>query len=322
MELQSKIIGCGSYLPSHIITNQELSSFVDTSDEWIQTRTGICQRHMASSEELTSDIALKACQDALQNAGLGPEDIDLLICATTTPDRTFPATATTVQAKLGMNQGFAFDVQAVCSGFVYGLSIADLYLKGKKARRALLVGAEIFSRLLDWKDRTTCVLFGDGAGAVVLEAVPFHPQGSGVLGTYLHSDGQYESLLCTSGGPSLNQLAGHVQMKGIEVFRHAVEKLSASIEEALAAHHMTSEDVDWLVPHQANQRIIDAVASRLNFPSEKIISTVALHANTSAASIPLALSHGVKRGLIKTGDMVLINALGAGFTWGSALIRW
>jgi 3-oxoacyl-[acyl-carrier-protein] synthase-3 len=324
MVTRARVVGCGAYLPRQIVTNAELAGRLRTSDEWIAQRTGIRQRHIAAEGELTSDLATAASQAALKHAGLSAEDIDLLILATTTPDHTFPATATQVQAKIGMTRGAAFDIQAVCSGFVYALATADNFIKAGQAKTALVIGAETFSRILDWNDRGTCVLFGDGAGAVVLRAA--EGQGTlddrGVLTTHLFSDGRYYKLLYVDGGPSATRTTGHVQMEGREVFRHAVVKMGEAVDAAIAAVGITGQDLDWLVPHQANLRIIDSMGQRLHLPASKVVVTVDKHANTSAASIPLALAQAVGDGRIQPGHLVLLEAMGGGFTWGSALIRW
>jgi len=329
MALRSQIVGCGAYLPRRVVTNAELSERVDTTDEWIVQRTGIRQRHVAADGEKTSDLALEAARSALASASIAPAELDLIVLATTTPDNTFPATATRVQAGLGMTGGAAFDIQAVCAGFVYALAVADNFVKAGQARTALVIGAETFSRILDWKDRGTCVLFGDGAGAVVLRATPVPDgkgaesgQGRGILSTHLHSDGRTYDLLYVDGGPSSNQQVGHVRMNGQEVFRHAVGKLAAVVDEALAANGLTPAQIDWLVPHQANQRIIDGMARKLHLGPEKVVSTVARHANTSAASIPLALAEAAGDGRIKPGQVVLMEAIGGGLTWGACLARW
>ena len=321
---RSVVVGCGSYLPAKIVTNDELARTVETSDAWIRERTGIRQRHIAAKDEKTSDLALNAARAALANAGMRAADIDLIVLATTTPDSTFPATAARVQAALGMTHGAAFDVQAVCAGFVYALGIADNFLKLGQARAALVIGAETFSRLLDWNDRSTSVLFGDGAGAVVLRAerAADGAGARGILSTHLHSDGRFYNLLYVDGGPSTTGTTGHVRMSGPEVFRHAVVKLAEVVDEALAANGLTAADIDWLVPHQANKRIIDGTAKKLGLPESKIILTVAEHANTSAASIPLALATGCADGRIKPGHLVLIEAIGGGLSWGSSIIRW
>jgi 3-oxoacyl-[acyl-carrier-protein] synthase-3 len=324
MTTRSRVLSAGSYLPANIVTNADLAGKVETSDEWIQQRTGIRQRHIAAEGELTSDLALKAAEQALANAGLTGADLDCIVLGTTTPDHTFPATATKVQQRLGMHHGFALDVQAVCSGFVYALAIADNFLRLGQAKRALVIGAETFSRILDWQDRNTCVLFGDGAGAVILEAYSGKGDNSdqGVLTTHLFSDGRHYDKLYVNGGPSATQTTGTVRMEGKEVFRHAVANLAASIDTAIAAVGIAPEDVDWLVPHQANLRIIHSMGQKLKLPPEKVVVTVDRHANTSAASIPLALAEAVNDGRIQRGDLILMEAMGGGFTWGSALIRW
>jgi 3-oxoacyl-[acyl-carrier-protein] synthase-3 len=312
----------GAYLPAHILTNEELAKTVDTSDEWIVQRTGIRQRHIAAEGENTSDLAAAAGRRAMENAGLEIGDIDLIICATTTPDMTFPATAAIVQQKLGMHHGAAFDIQAVCSGFVYAVGTADSFLKNGMGKRALVIGAETASRLLDWNDRTTCVLFGDGAGAVVMEmGKPSEPE-RGVLATALRSDGHFWNKLYTDGGPSSTQSMGHVRMEGKEVFKHAVGMITDVVYKVLEDTGHTIEDLDWFVPHQANKRIIDGAGVKLGLPPEKVVITVDRHANTSAASVPLALNTAVADGRIKRGDLVMIEAMGGGFTWGASLIRW
>ena len=319
MVRRSRIAGWGAYLPERILTNDELARRVDTSDEWIRQRTGIHQRHIAADGEFTSHLAFRAAERALASARTTPTDIDLLVLATSTPDSTFPATAARVQAMLGMTRGAAFDVQAVCSGFVFALAIADNFLKTGQAQSALVVGAETFSRILDWDDRGTCVLFGDGGGAVLLRA----EEGErGILSTHIYSDGRHYEQLVVDGGPSTTGTVGHVRMHGREVFRHAVVNMAEAIDAALAANRLAPADIDWLVPHQANQRIIDSMADRLHLPYEKVVSTVDRHANTSAASIPLALAEAAEDGRIQPGHLVLIEAMGGGFTWGSALIRW
>ena len=323
--LISRVVGCGSYLPERVLTNDDLSKLVDTSDEWITARSGIKKRHIAGEGELTSDLAYEAAVRALQYAGMTADQIDIIILGTTTPDNTFPSTAAGIQARLGITQGFAFDVQAVCSGFVFALATADNFLRLGQARTALVIGAETFSRLLDWEDRTTCVLFGDGAGAIVLraeEAEGGWTDNKGVLSTHLHSDGRHKELLYVDGGPSSTKTVGHVRMEGKEVFRHAVTNLASVVSEALDAHGFTPNDIDWVVPHQANKRILDGTARKLKLPPEKFVVTVDQHANTSAASIPLALDVAVKDGRIKSGDLVLLEAMGGGFTWGASLIRW
>jgi len=324
MARRTFVTGCGSYLPARVLTNDELAKRVDTSDEWIRQRTGIRQRHIAAEGELTSDLGLSAARAALRAAELDAEDIDLVVCATTTPDETFPATATRIQAELGMTRGAAFDVQAVCSGFVYALAVADNFIRLDQARRAVVIGAETFSRILDWDDRSTCVLFGDGAGAVVLEAGAGEgtPRDRGILSTHIYSDGRHHDALYVDGGPSSTGTAGHVRMEGREVFRHAVVRMAEAIDAALEANGLTPGDIDWLVPHQANLRIIEAMARRLNLPDDRVVITVDRHANTSAASIPLALAEAVGDRRIQSGDLLLLEAMGGGFAWGSALIRW
>jgi 3-oxoacyl-[acyl-carrier-protein] synthase-3 len=318
------MVGCGAALPSQKVSNHELAQRVDTSDEWIVQRTGIRSRHIAAEGETTSDLALAAAQAALAHAGVAAERIDLIVLATTTPDHTFPATAVQVQARLGITRGIAFDVQAVCSGFVYALAIADNFLRLGQATCALVIGADTFSRILDWEDRTTCVLFGDGAGAVVLEASDGDGtvNDRGVLSTHLHADGRHYESLWVDGGPSATKTTGFVRMNGQEVFRHAVTRLSEAANEALAANGIGPEQLDWLVPHQANLRIIESTARKLKLPPGKAVITVDHHGNTSAASIPLALTEAVTDGRIKRGELLLMEAMGGGFTWGSALVRW
>ncbi len=321
MILTSVVRGIGSCLPDRIVTNDELARSMDTSDEWIVQRTGIKQRHIAGDNEKTSDLAVKAAERALAHAGLAAADIDLIIVATATPDETFPATATRVQDRLGITHGVAFDLQAVCSGFVFALTTADKFLRSGSHKRALVIGAETFSRILDWEDRTTCVLFGDGAGAIVLEATD-NPQGRGILTTHLRSDGRHHDKLYVDGGPSSTKTVGHLRMEGKEVFRHAVGMITDVIKDAYAATGLSSDDLDWFVPHQANRRIIDASAQKLGIAPEKVVTTVDRHGNTSAASIPLALDVAVKDGRIQPGQLVMLEAMGGGFTWGSALLRW
>ena len=323
MNLRSQVAGCGAYLPERIVTNLELADRLDTSDEWIRQRTGIAERRIAARGELTSDLAVRAGEKALANAGVSAGDLDLLIVATATPDNTFPATATKVQARLGMFRGAAFDVQAVCAGFIFALSVADNALRLGQARIALVIGAETFSRILDWDDRGTCVLFGDGAGALVLKAVSASSSGGRfVLSNHLHSDGRQYDILYVDGGPSSTRSTGLLRMQGRDVFRQAVQHLSEVIDEALHANHMTAADIDWLVPHQANSRIIDGMGRKLGLSPEKIVMTIERHANTSAASIPLALEAGVNDGRIKPGHLVLMEALGGGLSWGASLVRW
>ena len=321
---RSVIAGIGSYLPARVMTNAELAAKVDTSDEWIVQRTGIRQRHIAGEGETTSMLATKAAENALADAGLAAADIDLIVLGTATPDYTFPSVATQVQHNLGITHGVAFDVAAVCSGFLFALSTADKFLTSGSHQRALVIGAETFSRILDWEDRGTCVLFGDGAGAVVLERQT--GQGTvedrGVLTSHLRSDGKHRDKLYVDGGPSLGQSVGHLRMEGREVFKHAVGMITDVIEDAYAATGTSSADLDWFVPHQANERIINASADKLKIPREKVVVTVDRHGNTSAASIPLALDVAVKDGRIKKGDLVMLEAMGGGFTWGSSLVRW
>lgn len=323
MLARSQIVGCGAYLPERIVTNIELAARLDTSDEWIRQRTGIGERRIAAKGELTSDLAVRAALRALADAGMSGSDVDLIVLATATPDNTFPATAAKVQAQLGMNHGAAFDVQAVCAGFIFALGIADNALRLGQARTALVIGAETFSRILDWEDRGTCVLFGDGAGALVLKVVPDPgPHGRGVLSTHLHSDGRQYDILYVDGGPSSTRHSGRLRMEGREVFRQAVQHLSEVVDEALAANGFTAADIDWLVPHQANSRIIDGVARKLGLAAGKIVSTIDRHANTSAASIPLALATAVADGRIRPGHLVLLEALGGGLSWGASMLRW
>ncbi len=321
--VRSVLTGAGSYLPTRIMTNAELSERVDTSDEWIQARTGIRQRHIAAEGQLTSDLALAAAKAALADAGLEGSDLDMIVMATSTPDQTFPATATKVQAALGMTGGAAFDLQAVCSGFVFALATADNFIKAGQAKRILVIGAETFSRILDWEDRGTCVLFGDGAGAMVFEAREGNGTNAdtGILATHLRSDGRQHDLLYVDGGPSSTQTTGHLRMNGREVFRHAVTNIAEAVTAALDETGLTAQDIDWFVPHQANQRILDGTAKKLGISADKVISTVGIHGNTSAASVPLA--YGVARadGRIKSGDLVLMEAMGGGLTWGSTLVR-
>jgi len=323
MTPRSQIVGCGAYLPERIITNHELASRLDTSDEWIRQRTGIGERRIAAPGELTSDLAVCAAERALSSAGMSGSDLDLLVVATATPDNTFPATATKVQARLGMKRGAAFDVQAVCAGFIFALSVADNALRLGQARTALVIGAETFSRILDWADRSTCVLFGDGAGALVLRAVPAAaPGGRFILSNHLHSDGRQYDILYVDGGPSSTRHTGFLRMEGREVFRMAVERLSSVVDEALTTNGLTVADIDWLVPHQANSRIIDGMGKKLGLSTNKVVGTIAHHANTSAASIPLAIHTAVEDGRIQPGHLVLMEALGGGLSWGASLVRW
>jgi len=322
--LRSVVLGCGSALPDGVVTNEELAHTVDTSDEWIQQRTGIRERRIAAPGQYTSTLGIAASRIALADAGVKPADIDLVVLGTATPDQTFPATAVTIQAELGITNGAAFDLQAVCSGFVYGVATADAYLRTGLARRALVVGAETFSRIIDWEDRTTCVLFADGAGAIVLEAREGAgtAQDRGVLASKLRADGRHRDKLFVDGGPSSTGTVGHLRMQGREVFKHAVSMITDVIEDVFRQTGFTAEDVDWFIPHQANRRIIDASARKLGIADEKVVITVDRHGNTSAASIPLALDVAVRDGRIKRGDLVLFEAMGGGFTWGATLIRW
>ena len=322
--VRSLIAGVGAYLPATILTNTDLAARVDTSDAWIVERTGIHRRHVARPGETTSDLALKSAQAALVDAGLDADAIDLVVVATTTPDETFPAVATTIQARLGMTRGAAFDVQAVCSGFIFAIAIADNFIRLGQAKNVLVIGAETMSRLMDWSDRATCVLFGDGAGALVLQAGEGKGDSTdrGVLNTLIYSDGRLHDLLYVDGGPSTTQTTGHLRMQGRDVFRHAVVNTVAAIEAAAKASGVAVSDIDWIVPHQANQRILDATARRLGIPSERVISTISEHGNTSAASVPLALDVAASDGRIGPGDLVLMEAMGGGFTWGASLVRW
>lgn len=324
MVTRAVITGWGAYLPARVVTNDELAQQVDTSDAWIRERTGICQRHIAAEGELTSDLAAAAGRKALARAGLQAEDIDLIIVATSTPDDTLPATAVKVQHKLGNTHGAAYDLNAVCSGFLYALTNADAFIASGKAKNALVIGAETFSRIINWEDRGTCILFGDGAGAAVLQAREGNgtTDDRGVLFTEIRSDGQYAPLLGTDGGVSSTRTAGFLFMQGKEVFRHAVSKMAESVEFSLRQTGLSLDDIDWLVPHQANMRILHSTAKRLNIPDERVILTVDKHANTSAASIPLALSIAADEGKFSPGDLIAAPALGAGLTWGSCLIRW
>jgi 3-oxoacyl-[acyl-carrier-protein] synthase-3 len=323
--MRSVVLGAGGYLPDKILTNDDLAAIVDTSDEWIQQRTGIRQRHIAAEGELTSDLAVNAARRALAVAQLGADEIDLIVMATATPDNTFPAAAVTVQEKLGIVRGAAYDVQAVCSGFVFGLTTADAMLRAGHGNRALVIGAETFSRILDWTDRSTCVLFGDGAGAIVLARDDSQPGGNGdrgLLSAHIRSDGRFKEKLYVDGGPSSTQTVGHLRMEGREVYKHAVAKIGDVIEQAFAATGFSPSDIDWFVPHQANVRIIDSTAKKYGIPYDKVIRTVDRHGNTSAASIPLALAEASADGRIKEGDLLLLESMGGGFTWGSAILRW
>ena len=320
---RSQIIGFGSYLPKNIVTNDDLARKIDTSDEWIRKRTGITQRHIAAEGELTSDIAEHAARAALDNAGVSSDEIDLIVLATATPDNTFPATAARVQSKLGIRHGAAFDVQAVCAGYVYALATADNMIRLGQAETALVIGAEVFSRILDWEDRGTCVLFGDGSGATVLRGSEGagSNQDRGILSTHIYSDGEYYDMLYVDGGPSTTGTSGYLRMEGTEVFRHAVQRMSEVVETALETNGLKINDVDWLIPHQANKRIMDSIAKKLSFPAEKIVVTVDKQANTSAATIPLALAQAASDGRLKKGNLIALSALGGGFSWGSALFR-
>ena len=323
--LRSVVLGAGGYLPEKVLTNNDLAQMVDTSDEWIQQRTGIRERHIAADGELTSDLAVMAARRALAHAGIAADEIDMIIMATATPDNTFPAAAVTVQEKLGITRGAAYDVQAVCSGFVYGLTTADAMLRAGHGTKALVIGAETFSRILDWTDRSTCVLFGDGAGAVVLARDETQTGGwsdRGLLTAHLRSDGRYKEKLYVDGGPSSTGTVGHLRMEGREVYKHAVSKIGDVIVDAFAATGFAPADIDWFVPHQANVRIIDSTARKFGIPYDKVIRTVDRHGNTSAASIPLALAEASADGRIKRGDLLLLEAMGGGFTWGSAILRW
>jgi 3-oxoacyl-[acyl-carrier-protein] synthase III len=324
VSLRSVVLGCGSYLPQQILTNAELASRIDTSDEWIVQRTGIRERHIAADDEFTSHLAIKAATAALADAGIDAQAIDLIVLATSTPDNTFPATAVAVQSGLGITRGAAFDLQAVCSGFVFALATADNFLRSGAFKRALVIGAETFSRILDWNDRGTCVLFGDGAGAVVLEVQeqPGQTSDRGILTTHLRSDGRHKAKLFVDGGPGSTRTVGHLRMEGREVFKHAVGMITDVIVDAFNATGLSADDITWFIPHQANKRIIDASAHKLHIAPQKVVLTVDLHGNTSAASIPLALNVAVKDGRVKKGDLVLFEAMGGGFTWGSALVRW
>lgn len=322
--IRSVIRGVGAYLPKRVMTNNDLALLVDTTDEWIKERTGIEQRHIADDGELTSDLGIAASRQALVRSGIDPTDIDLIICATATPDRTFPATAVKIQAGLGITKGAAFDVQAVCSGFIYALNVADNFIKTGQSKRVLVVGAETFSRILDWKDRGTCVLFGDGAGAVVLEAQSQvgTREDRGILATRIRSDGRFEDLLYVDGGPGSTKTTGQLRMNGREVFRHAVQKISSVIEETLVTTGYAPAEIDLYVPHQANKRILDGIGKKLGIPPNKVVITLAKHGNTSAASVPLALNQAFEDHRLREGGLVLMEAMGGGFTWGAVLARW
>ncbi len=322
--IRSVIRGVGAHLPRRVVTNADMAKIVDTTDEWIVERSGIRQRHIAGDDETTSSLGIAAAHQALIRAGIDPIDIDLVICATATPDKTFPATAVKIQHGLGVTKGAAFDIQAVCSGFVFAMTVADNFLKTGQFKRAVVVGAETFSRILDWTDRSTCVLFGDGAGAVVLEAQPQHGtrEDRGILATRIRSDGRYEDLLYVDGGPGSTKTVGHLRMNGREVFRHAVQKISGVIEETLVMTGYAADEIDLFVPHQANARILDGIAKKLNVDPAKIVKTLEKHGNTSAASIPLALNSAFEAHRVKEGSLVLMEAMGGGFTWGAVLVRW
>ena len=317
---QSILRGVGSYLPEKILTNSDLEETIDTTDEWIKERTGISQRHVAAQNEYTSDLAVIAAKSALSNAEMSTQDIDLIIVATTTPDYTFPSTATIVQKKLGIKHGAAFDIQAVCSGFIYGMSIADSMIKSGSAKNVLLIGAETFSRILDWNDRSTCVLFGDGAGAFILSSDDVTD--FGILNTLIRSNGEHRELLYVDGGPSKSENVGKLRMIGNQVFKHAVKDIASIMNECADSYGVAISDIDWFVPHQANQRILNGVAKRLCLNDEQVISTVSIHANTSAASVPLAMDFAIKDGRIKRGDLLMLEAFGGGFTWGASLLRY
>lgn len=321
MPFKSKLVGCGAYLPERVITNKELSRTLDTSDEWIRQRTGISERRIAAKNEFTSDLAVKAAKVALSHAGVCASQIDLIVLATATPDKTFPATATRVQAELGITRGAAFDIQAVCTGFIYALNVADNFIRVGQASNALVIGAETISRILDWKDRRTSVLFGDGAGAVILRSIPDSEFG-GILSSQIRSDGRHQNLLHVDGGPSSTMTVGHLRMEGKEVFRHAVTNMSNILRDILEENQLQPEHLDWLIPHQANRRILESTAKKIGLPLTKVVVTLDRHANTSAASIPLALTEAVSDGRVKSGDLLAFEAMGGGFTWGASLVRW
>lgn len=318
--MRSVIIGSGSYLPKKIITNEDLSKLVDTTDEWIFSRTGIKQRHVVSEEETTSDLAFEAAKEAIKSANINASEIDLIIVCTTTPDLSFPSTAVIVQSKLGLKNIPAFDLQAVCSGFIYGLKAADSFIKANSYKTILLIGAESMSKLVDWNDRNTCILFGDGAGAVILRAQD--TDSYGIINCNIHADGDLKSILYTDGGISSNQQTGFARMLGKEVFKAAVERMSGSVKQLIEENNLSKEEIDWIIPHQANARIIEAISTRLEFPIEKMVVTLKDQANTSAATIGLALDHQIKAGKIKSGDLIIMTALGAGLTWGGCLLKW
>ena len=319
MDYSSYISGCGSYLPKKILTNKDLSKKLDTSDEWIKSRTGIRQRHIADKNQLNSDLGYEAAKKAIINAKIKISDIDLIIVATSTPDHTFPSTATKVQAKLGIKKGFAFDIQAACSGFIYAMSVADNYILNNQATNALVIGSEIFSRILDWNDRSTCVLFGDGAGAIVLSK---KKRNSGIISTELYSDGRFYDLLYVDGGVASNQKAGQIKMKGREVFRHAVEKLSECIKLSLKKNNLKKDNIDWIIPHQANKRIMDMTAKKLDISKNKVLITVDRYANTSSASIPLTLDYALSKKIVKRGQIIVFEAIGGGLTWGCSILKY
>ena len=320
MYFSSYILGCGSYLPKKILTNNDLSKKLDTTDEWIKTRTGINQRYIADKKQLNSDLAFEAAKKAIKNSKIKTSDIDLIILATSTPDHTFPSTATKIQGKLGIKKGFAFDIQAACSGFIYAMSVADNFLLNNQASNALVIGSEIFSRILDWNDRSTCILFGDGAGAIVLSKNK--KMNSGIISTELYSDGRFYDLLYVNGGVAFNQKAGHIKMKGKEVFKHAVKKLVSSIQFSLKKNKLKKEDIDWIIPHQANKRIMDMIAIKLGIPKSKLLVTVDQYANTSSASIPLTLDYALSKKIIKRGQIIVFEAIGGGLTWGCSILKY
>ena len=320
MRFSSYILGCGGYVPKKILTNNDLSKKLNTTDEWIKTRTGINQRHIADKKQLNSDLGLEAAKKAIKNSKIKISDIDLIIVATSTPDHTFPSTAARIQGKLGIIKGFAFDIQAACSGFIYAMSVADNFLSNNQASNALIIGSEIFSRILDWNDRSTCVLFGDGAGAIVLTKK--NKKNSGIISTELYSDGRFYDLLYVNGGVASNQKAGHIIMKGKEVFKHAVKKIVSSIQFNLKKNKLKKEDIDWVIPHQANKRIMDMSANKLGIPKNKILMTVDKYANTSSASIPLTLDYALSQKIIKRGQIIVLEAIGGGLTWGCSILKY
>jgi len=320
MHFSSYILGCGSYLPKKILTNNDLSKKLDTSDEWIKTRTGINQRYIADKKQLNSDLGFEAAKKAIKNSKIKTSDIDLIILATSTPDHTFPSTATKIQGKLGIKKGFAFDIQAACSGFIYAMSVADNFLLNNQASNALVIGSEIFSRILDWNDRSTCILFGDGAGAIVLSKNK--KMNSGIISTELYSDGRFYDLLYVNGGVAFNQKAGHIKMKGRDVFKHAVKKLVSCIQFNLKKNKLKKEDIDWIIPHQANKRIMDMTAIKLGVPKSKLLVTVDQYANTSSASIPLTLDYALSNKIIKRGQIIVFEAIGGGLTWGCSILKY